>query len=121
MKQSINEKYKNAKHMPDEPLFLISDVSKILKYSASESVMKFDEFLNLRKNSSGYRIYSYNDIEYLKNLKKLIDKNIPFEMLKILIEHAKKKGTDSAQYVQELIDFSAKYKYSKNRKKKTGV
>lgn len=120
MNNSLKVKYGNASKTPDEAIFTIKDVLSILRLSAHSSVQRIDNFglIKVKRNSQNFRIYSYNDIQQIIKIHKLIKLSVPLITLKTLMEFETSKGRDPDKFVEEFLEFYTKRVYSRNRNEK---
>ena len=67
--------YEDMKLNPDDAVFSIGDAVEIINAGSGKTIRDYDTFgiTNFKKNPRGDRIFSRNDIEYLKNLRNLND------------------------------------------------
>ncbi len=126
MKRTLKVRYENASKTPNEPIFTTKDIMEIFKFSSQATAQRFDKsgLVCAKRNSIGHRVYSYNQIELMKKLQKLVEFDISHFTLKTLMEFEKAKGRDPIVYLEELAEFYTKRTYSANRnaarkKKKT--
>lgn len=119
MRKELKIKYEEAAKTPSNPLFTIKDVKEILKLSSHMSVQRLDNegLIKVKRNSQNYRIYSYNDVELLIKIHKLLKLNIPLKTIKTLMEFEKFKDRDVAEFLDEFAMFYTKRLYSENRNK----
>lgn len=126
MKRTLKVRYENASKTPNEPIFTTKDIMEIFKFSSQATAQRFDKsgLVCAKRNSIGHRVYSYNQIELMKKLQKLVEFDISHFTIKTLTEFEKAKGRDPIVYLEELAEFYTKRTYSANRnaarkKKKT--
>ncbi|MCX4274681.1 MAG: MerR family transcriptional regulator [Candidatus Gastranaerophilales bacterium] len=126
MKRTLKVRYENASKTPNEPIFTTKDIMEIFKFSSQATAQRFDKsgLVCAKRNSIGHRVYSYNQIELMKKLQKLVEFDISHFTIKTLMEFEKAKGRDPIVYLEELAEFYTKRTYSANRnaarkKKKT--
>lgn len=119
MRKELKIKYDEAAKTPSEPVFTIKDVKEILKLSSHMSVQRLDNegLIKVKRNSQNYRIYSYNDIELLIKIHKLLKLNVPLKNIKVSMEFEKFKDRDPVKYLDEFAEFFTKRLYSENRNK----
>lgn len=117
MKKTLKAKYEEASKKPDEPIFATKDIMEIFGFSSQASAQRFDKsgLVSVKRNKIGHRLYSYNQIELMKKLQKLVDFDISHFTLKTLMEFEKSKGRDPILYLEELAEFYTKRFYSANR------
>ncbi len=120
MNNSLKIKYENAAKTPDEAIFTIKDVLAILKLSSHPSVQRIDRagLIKVKRNSQNFRIYSYNDIQLIVKIHKLIKLSVPLTTLKTLMEFETSKGRDPNVFIEEFLEFYTKRVYSRNRNEK---
>ena len=127
MNKALKLKYENSAKTPDEPIFATKDIMEIFKFSSQASAQRFDKsgLVCAKRNRIGHRLYSYNQIELMKKLQKLVEFDISHFKFKTLMEFEKSKGRDPVVYLEELAEFYTKRLYSANRnaarKKKDSV
>ncbi len=119
MRKELKIKYDEAAKTPSEPVFTIKDVKEILKLSSHMAVQRLDNegLIKVKRNSQNYRIYSYNDIELLIKIHKLLKLNVPLKNIKVSMEFEKFKDRDPVKYLDEFAEFFTKRLYSENRNK----
>ncbi len=120
MKKEMKAKYENASKTPDELLFTPKDVMEIFNISSHSTIQRFDKsgLIKAKRNNIGHRLYSYNQIEYMKKLQKLVDYDISHFTIKTLLEFEKSKGRDADTFLEEFTEFYTKRVYSANRNTK---
>lgn len=120
MNKDMRLKYTEASETPDELLFSPKDVMEILHISSYSSVQRFDKMglIKVKRNNIGHRLYSYNQIEYLKKLQKLVDYDISLFTIKVMLEFEKSKGRDENLFLEEFTEFYTKRTYSMSRNNK---
>ncbi len=120
MNKELREKYIQFSKMPDEPAFTTKDIMDIFKFSAQSTAQRFDKsgLIKAKRNNIGHRLYSYNQIEYMKKLQKLVDYDISHFTIKTMLEFEKSKGRDADVFLEEFIEFYTKRVYSTNRNNK---
>lgn len=113
-------KYEDALNKPDEPLFTVKDLMGIFNAASSTTIKRFDKngLIKVAKNNIGHRYYSYNQIEYMKKLQKLVDYDFSLFSIKTLLEFEKSKGRDADAFLDEFTEFYTKRRYSTNRNNK---
>lgn len=120
MNNSLKTKYENASKTPEEALFTIKDILSILRLTSHSSVQRIDNMglIKIKRNSQNFRIYSYNDIQLIVKIHKLIKLSVPLITLKTLMEFETSKGRDPNAFVDEFLEFYTKRVYSRNRNEK---
>ncbi len=113
----MKEKYLQAAKTPDELLFRPKDVMEIFKIASHATLQRFDSngLISVKRNNIGHRLYSYNQIEFMKKLQKLVDFDISHFAIKTLMEFEKSKGRDPIAFLEEFAEFYTKRMYSANR------
>ncbi len=119
MDKGLKEKYKNASNTPNEPIFTTKDVMNIIGFSSQSTAQRFDKngLVEAHRNALGHRIYTYNQIEYMKKLQKLIEFDISYLTIKTMLDYAQVKGDDKEMFVETFINLYTKRLYSENRNK----
>lgn len=89
----------------------------LFKFSSQGTAQRFDKcgLVCAKRSNIGHRLYSYNQIEYMKKLQRLVDFDISHFTVKTLMEFEKSKGRDLNIFLDEFIDFYTKRTYSANR------
>lgn len=120
MKKALKTRYEEAAKFPNEPVFATKDIMEIFHFSSQATAQRFDKsgLVNAKKNQNGHRLYSYNQIEYMKKLQKLVEFDISHFTIKTLLEFEKSKGRDENIFLDEFIKFYTKRFYSANRNTK---
>lgn len=120
MKKVLKTRYKEAVKFPDDPIFTTKDIMEIFHFSSQATAQRFDKsgLVNAKKNKNGHRFYSYNQIEYMKKLQKLVDYDISHFTIKTMLEFEKSKGRNADIFLEEFIEFYTKRVYSANRNAK---
>lgn len=120
MKKALKIRYKEAVKFPDEPIFTTKDIMEIFHFSSQATAQRFDKsgLVNAKKNKNNHRFYSYNQIEYMKKLQKLVDYDISHFTIKTMLEFEKSKGRNADIFLEEFIEFYTKRVYSANRNAK---
>ncbi len=116
----MRAKYESASKTPDELIFTVKDVMHILHINSGTTVQRFDKsgLIKIERNNIGHRLYSYNQIEYMKKLQKLVDYDISHFTIKTMLEFEKSKGRNADIFLEEFIEFYTKRVYSANRNAK---
>lgn len=119
-KKILKIRYKEAIVTPDVPLFATKDIMEIFHFSSQATAQRFDKsgLIKAKRNSNGHRLYTYNQIEYMKKLQKLVDYDISHFTIKTLMEFEKSKGRDENIFLEEFTEFYTKRLYSANRNAK---
>ena len=93
---------------------------EIFRFSSQATAQRFDKsgLIKAKRNNNGHRLYSYNQIEYMKKLQKLVDYDISHFTLKTLMEFEISKGRDADLFLEEFTEFYTKRLYSANRNAK---
>ena len=119
MKKELKERYSQFSKMPDEPVFTTKDIMNIFGFSAQSTAQRFDKMglIKAKRNNIGHRLYSYNQIEYMKKLQKLIEFDISYLTIKTMLDYAQVKGDDKEMFVETFINLYTKRLYSENRNK----
>lgn len=117
MNNEMRKRYLQAASTPDEYIFLPKDVMEILGYNSHISAQRFDTFglIKVKRNKIGHRRYSYNQIEFMKKLQKLVDVDISLFTIKTLMEFEKSKGGDPVKFIEDFAEFYKLRIYSTNR------
>lgn len=120
MKKELKERYSQFSKMPDEPVFTTKDIMNIFGFSAQSTAQRFDKMglIKAKRNNIGHRLYSYNQIEYMKKLQKLVDYDISHFTIKVMLEFEKSKGRDENLFLEEFTEFYTKRTYSMSRNNK---
>ena len=120
MKKELKERYSQFSKMPDEPVFTTKDIMNIFGFSAQSTAQRFDKMglIKAKRNNIGHRLYSYNQIEYMKKLQKLVDYDISLFTIKVMLEFEKSKGRDENLFLEEFTEFYTKRTYSMSRNNK---
>ncbi len=122
MKKALKMRYEEASRLPNEPIFTTKDIMEIFHFSSQATAQRFDKsgLVNAKKNKNGHRFYSYNQIEYMKKLQKLVDYDISHFTIKVMLEFEKSKGRDENLFLEEFTEFYTKriYSMSRNNKRK---
>ena len=101
MNKALKLKYENSAKMPDEPIFATKDIMEIFGFSSQGTAQSFDKsgLICVKRNKNGHRLYSYNQIELMKKLQKLVKFDISHFTLKTLMEFEKSKGREKKHLV----------------------
>ena len=85
MRKALKIRYEEAVATPNVPLFTTKDIMEIFRFSSQATAQRFDKsgLIKAKRNNNGHRLYSYNQIEYMKKLQKLVDYDISHFTLKI--------------------------------------
>jgi len=120
MKKKLKIKYEEAMSTPDEPLFTTKDIMEIFHFSSQATAQRFDKsgLVRAKRNNINHRLYSYNQIEYMKKLQRLVEYDISHFTIKVLLEFEKFKGRDENIFLEEFTEFYTKRHYSANRNAK---
>ena len=120
MKRTLKVRYENASKTPNEPIFTTKDIMEIFKFSSQATAQRFDKngLVEAHRNALGHRIYTYNQIEYMKKLQKLVDYDISHFTIKVMLEFEKSKGRDENLFLEEFTEFYTKRTYSMSRNNK---
>ncbi len=97
MRKALKIRYEEAVATPNVPLFTTKDIMEIFRFSSQATAQRFDKsgLIKAKRNNNGHRLYSYNQIEYMKKLQKLVDYDISHFTLKTLMEFEISKGRDA--------------------------
>lgn len=117
MKKILKLKYDEAARTPDKPVFTTKDIMEIFGFSSQATAQRFDKsgLVCAKRNNIGHRLYSYNQIELMKKLQKLVEFDISHFTIKTLMEFEKSKGRDPIVFLEEFAEFYTKRMYSANR------
>ena len=120
MRKALKIRYEEAVATPNVPLFTTKDSMEIFRFSSQATAQRFDKsgLIKAKRNNNGHRLYSYNQIEYMKKLQKLVDYDISHFTLKTLMEFEISKGRDADLFLEEFTEFYTKRLYSANRNAK---
>jgi len=122
MKKALKMRYEEASRLPNEQIFTTKDIMEIFHFSSQATAQRFDKsgLVNAKKNKNGHIFYSYNQIEYMKKLQKLVDYDISHFTIKVMLEFEKSKGRDENLFLEEFTEFYTKriYSMSRNNKRK---
>ena len=119
MKYEMKIKCEAASKTPDDAVVTIKDIMAILGLASYASVQRIDNdgLIKIKRNSQNFRIYSYNDIQLLIKIHKLIKIGVPLRILKTMMEFEKSKQRDPIVFLDEFAQFYKKRYYSANRNK----
>lgn len=120
MRKALKIRYEEAVATPNVPLFTTKDIMEIFRFSSQATAQRFDKsgLIKAKRNNNGHRLYSYNQIEYMKKLQKLVDYDISHFTIKTMLEFEKSKGRNADIFLEEFIEFYTKRVYSANRNAK---
>ena len=119
MRKALKIRYEEAVATPNVPLFTTKDIMEIFRFSSQATAQRFDKsgLIKAKRNNIGHRLYSYNQIEYMKKLQKLIEFDISYLTIKTMLDYAQAKGDDKEMFVETFINLYTKRLYSENRNK----
>ena len=120
MRKALKIRYEEAVATPNVPLFTTKDIMEIFRFSSQATAQRFDKsgLIKAKRNNNGHRLYSYNQIEYMKKLQKLVDYDISHFTLKTLMEFEISKGRAADLFLEEFTEFYPQRLYSANRNAK---
>lgn len=115
----MRARYLAAAQTPDEPVFIPKDALEILSVTSHSTLQRFDTFglIKAKRNNIGHRRYTYNQIEFMKKLQKLIELDISLLTIKTLMEYEAAEGRDPEEFIEKFSAFYTKRIYSANRNK----
>lgn len=115
----MKARYIEAAKVPDEPLFTTKDIMEIFGFASQGTAQRFDKIglIKAKRNNIGHRRYTYNQIEFMKKLQKLIELDISLLTIKTLMEYEAAEGRDSEEFIEKFSAFYTKRIYSANRNK----
>ncbi len=119
MNNQMRARYLEAAKTPDEPLFIPKDAMEIFGIASHSTLQRFDKIglIKAKRNSIGHRRYTYNQIEFMKKLQKLIELDISLLTIKTLMEYEIEEGRNPEEFIEKFAAFYTKRIYSANRNK----
>ncbi len=111
--------YESTELNPDEPVFSIGEAVEIIKAGSGKTIRDYDTngITSFRKNSRGDRIFSRNDIVYLKNLRNLGNFGFKLKALKFLSGFLKSRKINPVEFINEFSAYCTSRQYKDNSKK----
>lgn len=119
MNRKLRLIYEDMKLNPDDAVFSIGDAVEIINAGSGKTIRDYDTFgiTNFKKNPRGDRIFSRNDIEYLKNLRNLNDCGFKLKALKFLVDYLKSKKQNPVDFINNFSSYCTRKKYFEKQKK----
>lgn len=105
MDKETRNKLNQAEKKPDEAKFSIGFAEKVLKIKA-RMLYRYEEsgLIKISRNYRGHRLFSYNDLMYLKSLRKLVTKGYNISTLKDIYFFVRKQNICPETFLRELSE-----------------
>ncbi len=106
MDKETRNKFKQAENKPDEARFPIGFAEKVLKIKA-RMLYRYEDsgLIKINRNYRGHRLFSYNDLIYLKALRKLVNKGYSINILRDIYYFVRKQNICPKTFLKELSEY----------------
>ena len=110
MDKETRDKFRQAEKKPDEARFPISFAEKVLKIKA-RMLYRYEDsgLIKINRNYRGHRLFSYNDLVYLKALRKLVNKGYNINILRELYCFVRKQNICPETFLKELSEHRSRF------------